>query len=105
MSVCIELFNTGCKAFRVNHIAFDLFSLFQIVKNWVKQLTRLRGYTDQMVEDANAIILTFGSFRLGVSIFPPCLTCTLSSLGYRRRIRQKCFVYVYSAWECYNFTV
>ncbi|KAK6911991.1 Poly(A) polymerase, central domain, partial [Dillenia turbinata] len=38
----------------------------QIVKDWVKQLTRLRGYTDQMVEDANALILTFGSYRLGV---------------------------------------
>ncbi|XP_024034459.1 nuclear poly(A) polymerase 4 isoform X1 [Citrus clementina] len=36
-----------------------------IVKAWVKQLTCLRGYTDQMVEDANAVILTFGSYRLG----------------------------------------
>ncbi|KAK7282954.1 hypothetical protein RIF29_12100 [Crotalaria pallida] len=40
--------------------------LDQIVKSWVKQLTRLRGYTDQMVEDANAVIFTFGSYRLGV---------------------------------------
>ncbi|KAJ9559681.1 hypothetical protein OSB04_004841 [Centaurea solstitialis] len=32
----------------------------------VMQLTRLRGYTDQMVEDANAAIFTFGSYRLGV---------------------------------------
>ncbi|PQQ05856.1 nuclear poly(A) polymerase 4-like isoform X2 [Prunus yedoensis var. nudiflora] len=38
----------------------------QIVKDWVKQLTRLRGYTDQMVEDANALIFTFGSYMLGV---------------------------------------
>ncbi|CAN1836831.1 Nuclear poly(A) polymerase 4 [Linum perenne] len=38
----------------------------QIVKNWVKQLTRLKGYTDQTVEDANAVIFTFGSYRLGV---------------------------------------
>ncbi|XP_042481882.1 nuclear poly(A) polymerase 4-like isoform X2 [Macadamia integrifolia] len=38
----------------------------QIVKGWVKQLTRQRGYTDQMVEDANAVIFTFGSYRLGV---------------------------------------
>ncbi|KAL6972749.1 Nuclear poly(A) polymerase 4 [Sarracenia purpurea var. burkii] len=38
----------------------------EIVKDWVKQLTRLRGYTDQMVEDANAAIFTFGSYRLGV---------------------------------------
>ncbi|KAH1237842.1 Nuclear poly(A) polymerase 2 [Glycine max] len=43
-----------------------LHRLGEIVKNWVKQLTRLRGYTDQMVEDANAVILTFGSYRLGV---------------------------------------
>ncbi|XP_042052464.1 nuclear poly(A) polymerase 4-like isoform X2 [Salvia splendens] len=40
--------------------------LKQIVKDWVKGLTRLRGYTDQMVEDANAVIFTFGSYRLGV---------------------------------------
>ncbi|KAE9609124.1 putative polynucleotide adenylyltransferase [Lupinus albus] len=40
--------------------------LDQVVKSWVKQLTRLRGYTDQMVEDANAVIFTFGSYRLGV---------------------------------------
>ncbi|XP_021765359.1 nuclear poly(A) polymerase 4-like [Chenopodium quinoa] len=41
--------------------------LRELVKDWVKQLTRLRGYTDQMVEDANALILTFGSCCLGVS--------------------------------------
>ncbi|KAJ6994814.1 nuclear poly(A) polymerase 4-like [Populus alba x Populus x berolinensis] len=38
----------------------------QIVKDWVKRLTRQRGYTDQMVEEANAVIFTFGSYRLGV---------------------------------------
>ncbi|XP_007024323.2 PREDICTED: nuclear poly(A) polymerase 4 isoform X1 [Theobroma cacao] len=38
----------------------------EIVTDWVKQLTRLRGYTGQMVEDAKAVILTFGSYRLGV---------------------------------------
>ncbi|XP_022715040.1 nuclear poly(A) polymerase 4-like isoform X2 [Durio zibethinus] len=38
----------------------------EIVTDWVKQLTRLRGYTDQIVEDANAVIFTFGSYRLGV---------------------------------------
>ncbi|GLT85472.1 hypothetical protein SLE2022_036620 [Rubroshorea leprosula] len=37
-----------------------------IVKDWVKQLTHQRGYSDQMVEEANAIIFTFGSYRLGV---------------------------------------
>ncbi|KAJ0251949.1 Nuclear poly(A) polymerase 4 [Hirschfeldia incana] len=38
----------------------------QIVKHWVKHLTQQRGYTDQMVEEANAVIFTFGSYRLGV---------------------------------------
>ncbi|XP_071734209.1 nuclear poly(A) polymerase 4-like isoform X2 [Rutidosis leptorrhynchoides] len=38
----------------------------KIVIEWVKELTRLRGYSDQMVEDANAVIFTFGSYRLGV---------------------------------------
>ncbi|XP_021819328.1 nuclear poly(A) polymerase 4 [Prunus avium] len=38
----------------------------RIVKDWVKQLTSQRGYTDQMVEDANAVIFTFGSYCLGV---------------------------------------
>ncbi|KAL0920995.1 hypothetical protein M5K25_008018 [Dendrobium thyrsiflorum] len=40
--------------------------LNQIVKNWVKQLTYQRGYNDQMVEQANAIIFTIGSQQLGV---------------------------------------
>ncbi|KAM7471786.1 hypothetical protein LguiA_009969 [Lonicera macranthoides] len=43
-----------------------LLRIKQIVIDWVKNLTRLRGYTDQMVEDANAVIFTFGSYRLGV---------------------------------------
>uniref|UniRef100_A0A7N0TRS0 Poly(A) polymerase n=1 Tax=Kalanchoe fedtschenkoi TaxID=63787 RepID=A0A7N0TRS0_KALFE len=38
----------------------------KIVVDWVKQLTHFKGYTDQMVKDANAVILTFGSYRLGV---------------------------------------
>ncbi|KAK8351661.1 hypothetical protein V6Z12_A05G047900 [Gossypium hirsutum] len=38
----------------------------EIVKIWVKQLTRQRGYTDQMVEEAKAVIFTFGSYRLWV---------------------------------------
>ncbi|KAA8540345.1 hypothetical protein F0562_024736 [Nyssa sinensis] len=38
----------------------------QIVKDRVKKLTHSRGYTDQMVEDANAVIFPFGFYRLGV---------------------------------------
>ncbi|KAF5774078.1 putative polynucleotide adenylyltransferase [Helianthus annuus] len=40
--------------------------LDQIVKDWVKQLTRQKGYTEKMVEEANGIVRTFGSYRLGV---------------------------------------
>ncbi|XAR48215.1 Polynucleotide adenylyltransferase [Bertholletia excelsa] len=38
----------------------------EIVKDWVRQLTRLKGYSDRMVEVANAVIFTFGSYRLGI---------------------------------------
>ncbi|KAI3700257.1 hypothetical protein L2E82_44878 [Cichorium intybus] len=37
-----------------------------IIKDWVKQLTRQKGYTEKMVEEANGIVRTFGSYRLGV---------------------------------------
>ncbi|CAI9100663.1 OLC1v1037809C1 [Oldenlandia corymbosa var. corymbosa] len=40
--------------------------LTEIVKDWVKGITRGKGYSGQMVEEANALILTFGSYRLGV---------------------------------------
>ncbi|KAF7124823.1 hypothetical protein RHSIM_Rhsim12G0203400 [Rhododendron simsii] len=48
--------------------AYECFAKWfpEVVKDWVKQLTRLRGYTDQMVEAANAVLFTFGSYRLGV---------------------------------------
>ncbi|KAK1434155.1 hypothetical protein QVD17_11073 [Tagetes erecta] len=38
----------------------------QIVIIWVKQITRIRGYDDHMVQDANAALFTFGSYQLGV---------------------------------------
>ncbi|RZC47747.1 hypothetical protein C5167_040703 [Papaver somniferum] len=40
--------------------------LDEIVKTWVKKVTRSRGYNDQMVQEANSKIYTFGSYRLGV---------------------------------------
>ncbi|KAJ0608735.1 putative polynucleotide adenylyltransferase [Helianthus annuus] len=40
--------------------------LDQIIKDWVKLLTRQKGYVETMVEEANGIVRTFGSYRLGV---------------------------------------
>ncbi|CAN1839764.1 Nuclear poly(A) polymerase 1 [Linum perenne] len=40
--------------------------LDQIVKRWVKVISRTKGLNDQLVHEANAKIFTFGSYRLGV---------------------------------------
>ncbi|KAK7398831.1 hypothetical protein VNO78_10004 [Psophocarpus tetragonolobus] len=40
--------------------------LDQIVKIWVKTISRAKGQNDQLVQEANAKIFTFGSYRLGV---------------------------------------
>lgn len=40
--------------------------LDQIVKIWVKSISRAKGLNDQLVLEANAKIFTFGSYRLGV---------------------------------------
>lgn len=40
--------------------------LDQIVKLWVKTISRAKGLNEQLVQDANAKIFTFGSYRLGV---------------------------------------
>ncbi|XP_040376489.1 nuclear poly(A) polymerase 4-like isoform X2 [Oryza brachyantha] len=40
-----------------------------IVKEWVKQLTIQKGYGENMVKEANAVLFTFGSYRLGEDFF------------------------------------
>lgn len=40
--------------------------LLQTVKAWIKKSTRISGYGEQFVHEANAKIFTFGSYRLGV---------------------------------------
>jgi len=57
-----ELYETVEESTRREEV---LGELDKIVKVWVKQLTSQRGYTDQMVEEANAVLFTFGSYRLG----------------------------------------
>ncbi|KAL9148881.1 hypothetical protein ABFS82_12G072700 [Erythranthe guttata] len=40
--------------------------LDQIVKMWVKNICRSKGYSESIVAEANAKLFTFGSYRLGV---------------------------------------
>jgi hypothetical protein len=48
---------------------------WQTVKAWIKKATRVSGYGEQFVQEANAKIFTFGSYRLGVLCY--AVSCVL----------------------------
>ena len=54
-----------CSAATLTCVGFSL--ILQIVKEWVKRLTSQKGCSEQMIEKANAVLFTFGSYRLGVT--------------------------------------
>lgn len=57
------LFETREEAVRREEV---LGKLDQVVKEWVKKVTRAKGFSEQLVQEANAKIFTYGSYRLGV---------------------------------------
>lgn len=42
------------------------------MKIWVKAISRAKGLNEQLVQEANAKIFTFGSYRLGVQNYFSC---------------------------------
>ena len=50
-------------------IVFVFCEMKQIAKVWVKTISRAKGFNEQLVQEANAKIFTFGSYRLGVGLF------------------------------------
>lgn len=43
-----------------------LIFLVELIKSWVKKVAAQKGMSELAVEEANAELFTFGSFRLGV---------------------------------------
>eukprot|EP00955_Chlamydomonas_euryale_P029268 308466-Chlamydomonas_euryale.AAC.12 len=58
-----KLYETTDEAEMREHV---LGRLDDIVKAWVRSVLQAEGYSSSMVEEVNAKIFTFGSYRLGV---------------------------------------
>lgn len=50
------------------------------MKLWAKTISRAKGLNEQLVQEANAKIFTFGSYRLGVGASFSSLTFRMVSL-------------------------
>lgn len=53
---------------------------------WVKKISRANGLSEQLAQEANAKIFTFGSYRLGVSNNSPLLGAFLLFVIGRRAL-------------------